>query len=196
MSVLKFKGVILKEMPAKESDKRLVVFCEGIGKIMIYAKGARKIKSKFLSASSVFCCAEFSVYSGQGFYSLTGISLIESFYSVREDISRYAHACYMAEVIDKTLPEGLVFDELLRLFLRALGRLSKKESDPGLAARIFELKFLELSGALPEELPEYLGEGAKQAVRYVMGAKPEKIFGFMVSNEVYRGLFSYTRELM
>jgi DNA repair protein RecO len=48
MIVSSIRGVVIKENFSGDSDKYIVIFAKNIGKISVFAKGARKLKSKFL----------------------------------------------------------------------------------------------------------------------------------------------------
>ncbi len=150
MSVIKIRGIVLKEIENGENSKQIVVLAKGIGKVLLSARGARKPKSKFLAGTQLFCCCDFLVYEGRGFYSITQIDLIESFYDLRTDVEKLAHCIYLLELLERTCLAGMEQDETLELLFRTLRMMEHKDANPRLLARIFELKYLQIFGLMPE----------------------------------------------
>ena len=150
MKQVKVRGLVLREYDAGESDKRLIIFCKGQGRLMVYARGARKPTSKFMSAAQLFTYADFVLSEGRGFYSLSQAEIIESFYPLREDYDRLMTAHLVAEVCEKTLWDNIESDELLRLALKSLSVLAKGKLPPLQVACVFLFRFLDVHGLRPQ----------------------------------------------
>ena len=105
MQTIKARGLVLREYEAGESDKRLLLLCKEHGRMMIYARGARKPKSKFMAAAQLFTYADYVITVGRGFHALAQAQVIESFYGLRTDYDRLTAAHLLAEVCEKTLLE-------------------------------------------------------------------------------------------
>ncbi len=146
MSVTNLRGIVLKEYPSGESSKRIVVLTKEMGKVNLHVKGAKSGKSKFLSATQLFCYSDFVVYEGKGFFSVTQAEVLESFYSIREDIIKLSYSAYILEFVEKTMFEGMREEEVLKLLLYTLTVISKANYDVLLAVSIFEIKYLQLMG--------------------------------------------------
>jgi len=149
MKQIKARGLVLREYEAGESDKRLLVFCKEHGRLMVYARGARKPVSKFMAAAQLFTYADFILAKGPGFYSLAQAQVIESFYPLREDYDRLMAAHLVAEACEKTLWDNIESDELLKLALKSLAILAKGVT-PGQAASVFLLRFFDVHGLRPQ----------------------------------------------
>ena len=54
------RGLVLSERTVGDWDKSLVLLCEGIGKISVWAKGAKRVKSPLLGASALFTFGSYS----------------------------------------------------------------------------------------------------------------------------------------
>jgi len=165
MKTIKVRGLILREFEAGESDKRLLVLCKGQGRLMVYARGARKPLSKFMAAAQIFTYADFVLAKGQGFYSLTQADIIESFYPLREDYDRLMAAYKMAEVCDKTLWDNIESDDLMHLLLKSLSVLAKGQIPPHQALSVFLLRFFDVYGLRPQtdacvicDIPDFNGQ--------------------------------------
>jgi len=149
MQTIKARGLVLREYEAGESDKRLLVLCKEHGRMMIYARGARKPKSKYMGATQLFTYADFVLTAGRGFYALTQADIIESFYGLRTDYDYLTAAHIVAEVCEKTLHEDIACDDLLLLALRSLAHLSKQQLPSLQVVCVFLLRFFVFYGLAP-----------------------------------------------
>ena len=196
MSVIKAKGIVLKEIDSGESGKTLIILAEGIGRIIASARGAKKVTGKLFSASEAFTCGEYCFYQGKGFYSVTQAEVIEKFYNIRNDVEKLAYACYFSDMISESLFDGMEADDVLHLLLRTLTVLSKTDIPPRLAARVFELRFLKLMGFASDE-PENifpLSKSAEEAISYILTAQESRAFAFRASDEVLAEIGLYTSD--
>jgi len=150
MSIEKLKGIVLKEYQSGESSKKIVVLTGEKGKINMTVKGGKNTKSKHLAATQMFCYSEFVVYEGPGFYSVTSTEVIESFYSLRNDINKLSYSAYIMELLEKTVFEGMHSEDVLKLCLKTLWVIAKTDIDILLAVSIFEIKYLQMTGFLDE----------------------------------------------
>ncbi|WMI81425.1 DNA repair protein RecO [Anaerotignum sp. MB30-C6] len=148
MGVVKLRGIVISESQKGESSKRILVLAKGIGRVVLTARGAKNTKSKLLAGTQLFSYCDFLAFEGKGFYSLTQADLIESFYGIRMDMDKLAEAVYLAELMERTCPMGMEQDETLKLLLFALVVLEKTKTPPRLISRIFEVKYLQISGLL------------------------------------------------
>lgn len=148
MNVIKVRGVIIGEEIKGEANKRLTVLTKDLGKIYIHARGAKKLKSPFFAGTQLFSYSDFHIYEGCNFYSLTQVDMIRSFHTLASDVEKISEAYYMAELLQKTCFLGDEHNDILKLFLNTLLALEKSSPSPTLISRIFEIKFLELSGFL------------------------------------------------
>ena len=149
MKVIKARGLVIKEFEANESDKRLLLLCKGLGRILVYARGAKKPKSKFLSSAQLFCYSDFVLADGPGFFSVTQTDVLRSFYNLRLCYDSLMAAHLFAEVCDKSTFEVLNLDELLLLALKSLSMLEKKTYPPKQVTAVFMLLALSSHGLMP-----------------------------------------------
>jgi len=159
MKTYKTRGLVLREYEAGEADKRLSLLCKAKGRINVYARGARKPKSKFVAAAQLLCYADYVLAEGSGFTSVTQATIIESFYPIRQDYERLRHAAYILEICEKTIPvanhssageSSISSDELLLLTLKALQHISGDVISPRQALCVFMFRFFLYSGLKPE----------------------------------------------
>ncbi len=153
MKTFKARGIVIREYEAGESDKRLVLLCKELGRVMVYARGARKPGSKFMAAAQLFAYGDYVIADGRQFKSVSQAEVIESFYAIRTDYARLCHAHLMLEVCDKAIMEDTPCDELLLVLLRALTYLSKPAGGvtlpPEQVAAVFLFRFYLYYGIAP-----------------------------------------------
>ena len=144
------RGIVLKEMLKGETSKQIIVLAKGLGKVWITAKGARKQKSKLLAGTQLFCYCDFQVYESKKYYYVDQIDMIESFFDLRLDIDKLSQAFYIVDLVEKTAFMGIEQDNILLLLLKTMQILSKGKCPPTLVSRIFEMKFLQTAGVMPD----------------------------------------------
>ena len=199
-TVIKFRGIIIKETPVGESDKYLTIFTKTGGKLIVRARGSKNAKSKYITAQ-LFSYCDFMVYQGKGFYSLTQVDLIESFYNLRLDYDSLMAAYEIITLVDKYVPTGPIeaqeSQDILLLILKALSQLAKKPDkktiSSELAVMVFQLKFLQLQGFAPSmengqlQGPDHsiiISPGAMQAIDYIMCCEIGKVYDFIAAKDI------------
>ena len=105
MGTEKLRGIVLREQAKGESNKQIVLLAQGVGRVLLSARGARRAKSKLLAATQLFCYADFVVYEGRGFYSVTQAELKNSFYGLRLDMDKFSEGMYLAELTEAVITE-------------------------------------------------------------------------------------------
>lgn len=209
MSVEKIRGLIIAETPKGESNKQLLILAKDRGLVWVSAKGAKNTKSKLLAGTQLFCYGDFTLFEGKGFYSVTQVDLISSFYAIRLDMETLAEAVYLGELLARTCQQDMAQNDVLQLILRTFSMLSKNTLPAALVSRIFEVKYLQLSGFLADgcavcgavDMPLFYhhGEGVfccglhrksgdlpllpavQQAITHIVLSDGNQIFGFQLS---------------
>ena len=148
MKKIKLRGLVIRQEDAGESDKRLTLLCKGVGRVSVYARGARRPKSKFIATCQLFAYADFVVVQGRGFYSLAEATLISNFFDVA-DYERLQVASAIVEICEKSLWDSENVDPILLLALRSLDRMAKGRFSPLYTLAVFLLRFFVLYGLAP-----------------------------------------------
>ena len=150
-------GVVIRETEYGESDKIVTFLCAEYGKITVMAKGVRSIKSKNSSAVQLFCASSFEMVEKNGRYTLKTATVNDSFYSVRDDIERFALASYFADVCNTVCTENNDEREMLRLLLNCFYAMAHFKEIPLWRIKCaFEMKCMQINGLAPE-LSECMG---------------------------------------
>lgn len=146
----KIRGIVLRATDIRESDRMLTLFSMEKGKLAVYARGARKQKSKFLCASQVFCHGEYLLHRRNGLLILAQADVTETFYPISGDLLRYAHAAYACDLAAELVNEHEPNTVLFSLLLNALYHYAYHQADPAQISRIYALKLMDIAGYRPE----------------------------------------------
>lgn len=148
MSYVKTKGIVVKQNDVGDSDRVLNILTEN-GIVNVWARGARRPKSKLLASAQLFCLSDFVFYKSKSGYSINSSEVSESFFNLRTDIERLTYANYILELINDSIQEEQESSEVLKLLLNTLYYLCKPDRDPRLLTSIFELRLMCLIGFQP-----------------------------------------------
>lgn len=143
-------GIVLSAMPIGEYDKRLVILTKEIGKISVFAKGARRPNSALLACSQPFVFGEFSLYAGRTSYNIVGSEIKNYFEELREDFEGLCYGFYFCEFSEYITKENNDEKEILKLLYQSLRAVSKRTINLQLIKAIFELKITTLNGEAPQ----------------------------------------------
>ncbi len=143
------KGLVLREVNYKESDKILTVLTAGEGKLTVSARGCRKKGSAIAAASQLLVWSEFTLYEYQGRWAVKEATTERQFTGVRADLDKLALASYFAEVTEALAEEGQTEPGLLSLTLNSLHALEKLALPPTLVKTAFEWRAMALAGYEP-----------------------------------------------
>lgn len=143
------RGIVLREVDYKESDKILTVLAEGQGKRTVKAQGCRRKNSPLAAASQLLVWSEMTLYDYQDRLSLKEAATLEDFRGLRQDLSRLALGTYFAEVCEAVAEEGVETPGLLSLLLNSLYALDKLGKPEAQVKAAFEMKLSCLIGYEP-----------------------------------------------
>lgn len=142
-------GMVLSAMPIGDYDKRVVILTKEIGKISVFAKGARRPNSALLACSQPFAFGEFSLYAGRNSYNLLAADIKNYFEELRQDFEGLCYGFYFCEFSEYITKENNDEKEILKLLYQSLRALAKKTINMKLIRAIFELKLITLNGEAP-----------------------------------------------
>lgn len=143
-------GMVLSAMSIGDYDKRLVLLTKELGKISVFAKGARKPNSALLACSQPFFFGEFTLYAGRSSYNIMSAEITNYFAELRLDFDSLCYGLYYCEFADYYTKENSDDRETLKLLYQTLKILTKKTIDVALIRAIFELKIIALNGEAPQ----------------------------------------------
>jgi len=142
-------AIVLRRDDYGEADRLLTVLTPGLGKLRVMAKGARKMTSRKAGHVELFTEVRLMLARGRTFDIVTQAEAIATHRALREDLRRGSYAHYLAELTDQFAQEQAEDAALYDLLSNGLVWLCDAR-DPALAARLFEMRLLSLSGYRPQ----------------------------------------------
>ena len=157
MTTVEVKGLVIRTVDIKESDRLITIFTREMGTVSALARGARTLKSRKMAATMQFCYSSFVLYKQGEYYHIKEAELIESFYGIRDSLSGLALASYITEVLCEVSvaePE----ENLLRLCLNSLYAISENKYPLEKIKAAFEIRAASIIGFMPDVLSCQCGE--------------------------------------
>ena len=194
---IKIKGIVLAVSPQGESDRRLTFLSSELGKITIFANGARRPKSPLAAAARAFSMGDYTVRQGRTAYSLVSADIIETFDGLSVDMDKFCYASYMCEFAGYYTRENVTAKDELNLLYVSFKNLLKDEPDMLLAKALYELRLMHIEGEGPN-LDVYLRNGKADRVehiadclQYIEKAPLTRLYDMQVSSEKRNALIGF-----
>jgi DNA repair protein RecO (recombination protein O) len=140
------KGIVLSSCDYKEKDKLVELFSVELGRITAVLRGCKAPSAKLKFAFQPFCFAEFSVVKTGKFYQITNASLIDSFFALTTDLSKYYTACILLEVAGVSVAPEEQNPKLFVLLANVLKNICYDGVNEYLATLKFCIVVLEMLG--------------------------------------------------
>lgn len=158
MSVIKTKGIVLKQINMNDNDRLFTMFCPGTGKLSAMSKGIRSHKHKDFAALQPFCYCDFVIDTGRGLGYITSAEMLENFFGLRSSVEKMSLAAYITDLVSAISDEIIYDDDFFKFILNTLFVISridesKTESLSSELLRlkaVFELKTVSTAGYMPE----------------------------------------------
>lgn len=134
------EAIILKRKNFGEADRILTVLTPYKGKISVMAKGVRKITSRRGGSIEPLNRVKLTIFTGKGMGILTEAESIETFPSIKSDLSISSYASHIIELVDRLAPENQLNPGVYKLVLTVLTLMEHNPRQ--LWIRAFEIKIL------------------------------------------------------
>lgn len=141
----KVNGIVVRTVNYGESDKILTLYTLEGGLVSVRAKGVKKSGAKLKACTEPFCFAEYVLACSGDRNVLTGASIHDGFYALREDIVKF----YAGNVVLDFLrifgteePEPELFD----LAVNAIKNVAYGEGEPYVEVAVFLYESLKTAG--------------------------------------------------
>ncbi|PIW08343.1 DNA repair protein RecO [Candidatus Collierbacteria bacterium CG17_big_fil_post_rev_8_21_14_2_50_45_7] len=144
MHYLKYHGIIINRRVVKDSDRFLTIYTLEQGKISVYARGIRSVKSKRGSQLDLFSHIRFDVIEKNDRMTLTSVELLDGHHVSKTTLANISRLFQIGELIDRLTVEHDRHTEVYDLLVLALANLARFET-PEYIFR-FKKKLLELLG--------------------------------------------------
>lgn len=182
-------GMILKQSPMGEYDRRVCLLTKERGKISAFARGARKPGNRLTAATNLFAFGTFKLYSGKNSYTMTDADIQNYFEDLMTDYIGAYYGMYFTEVADYYTRENNDEREMLKLLYQSLRAISAPSLPNELVKCVYELKAIVVNGEFPG-IPTgmQLQESTIYALQYIASSPIEKLYTFTVTDSVLEEL--------
>ena len=154
MSTYRAKGIVIKYTDLREADRIITFYTANLGKVQAVAKGVRKTLSKLGCHFDLFSLVQLELTEGRNLDTVIGAQAVDCFSNIRKSLSKTSQVYYLAELINKLVPDEYkdtrIFD-LLSSTLKILNSdVWQSEIEEGLVVQAFKMKLLQLIGFSPQ----------------------------------------------
>lgn len=157
--------IILRKFPINESDLLIVAFGKKLGKILIKAKGEKKIKSQFKGKVNIFNLLNATIYDSGRSFTLTEANLIQAGPD-GSNLQKFQISQQIAKILNQIIPDQHPNHQMFQLISNII-QTQQTDQDQSNLFEIFILKLLYLEGYItPVSPPEKIPEG-KELYFYV-----------------------------
>lgn len=182
-------GMILKQSPMGEYDRRVCLLTKERGKISAFARGARKPGNRLTAATNLFAFGTFKLYSGKSSYTMTDADIQNYFEDLMTDYIGAYYGMYFTEVADYYTRENNDEREMLKLLYQSLRAISAPSLPNELVKCVYELKSIVVNGEFPGVPTDMqLQESTIYALQYIVSSPVEKLYTFTVTDSVLEEL--------
>ena len=188
-------GIVLKQTPIGEYDRRICLLTKEKGKISAFTRGARKPGSRFAAATNPFSFGRFKLFAGRDSYTVAEADIQNYFEELMTDYVGAYYGMYFAEVADYYTRENNDEREMLKLLYQSLRALCAPALQNRLVKCIFELKAIAVNGEFPG-VPQKrkLADSTVYALHYIEASSIEKLYTFAVTETVLEELTEVAEE--
>ena len=142
----KLNGLVIAKTDYGENDRIVKIFTLEKGTVSASMKGVKRAGAKLKFASEPCCFAEFLFSERAGRRTVTGASLNDSFYPLREDTAKFFAAGTAIEFLRKFAREELTSPELFFAAIECLKKIAYGGDTPRYALCRFLLSALKITG--------------------------------------------------
>lgn len=143
--MIKTEGIILKKAGLNEVDRLLTVYTEELGKVLVSAKGVRKLESKLRYSIEPVSYVQLILVEGKNFLILKDAILKNQFLKIKKDLNKLKIAQEIADLIDEAIVGEERDEDMWKLILQAFRDLN---------LRSFKRNLIKLLGYDPEQVKE------------------------------------------
>ena len=197
MSATKTRAFVLKTRDYRDTSLLAYFYTKDFGKINGIVKGIRDTRARFGGMLEPFSLHEILFYRkrrGGDLHLVTQSESLNVFPELREDLERLGTASYFIDLVNELVELEEPHPEIFSLLNDSLLFLSSGAS-PKRIARIFEVKFFELLGLMPDTADcravlrsgygnIVLSQGALNFLDHVKRSPVQELYNVKVSQEV------------
>ena len=187
--LLDVQGIVIKVESVDEYDKKVTLITREKGKIIAYAKGARRTGNKLQAPCDVFNFGSFKLFAYRNSYQLTDASIRNFFPGLRADYEASFYGSYFLEIASFYARENTDETEMIKLLYCALEALLKDQFPRTLVRSVYEIKAIMINGefmGIPENSENM--STIDKVIRYIYDNPSDKIYNFVLNEDLEQKL--------
>jgi DNA repair protein RecO (recombination protein O) len=141
------EGIILRQTKTLNGRRMITLFSKRYGKISAGTSLSERGKNKSSLAIRPFCRGNYELFKNRDSFSINGAEVIESYYSIGEDIDKFMAASAVLELTDAMLGEDQPQPAVYELLCSYLSMMSERKAGFGTLGVGYRLKALQLMGS-------------------------------------------------
>ena len=141
------EAIVLRQTKTAYGRRMVVLLTKKYGKISAGTSISERGKNKSSLALRPFTYGRYELFKGRDSFSINGAEAIESFYSIGEDIDKFAAASVALELTDRLVEEDQSVPAMFSLLLDFLTMLEGRKNGYGTLLAAFRIKALDLFGS-------------------------------------------------
>ena len=182
-------GIVLKQTPIGEYDRRICLLTKEKGKISAFTRGARKPGSRFAAATNPFSFGQFKLYEGRNSYNIMEVNISNYFEQLRSDYIGAYYGMYFLEIADYYTRENNDEKEMLKLLYQSMRALVHPTIQKELVRSVYEIKAVVVNGEFPGiPTEQHWDDSTVYAVDFITNSPVEKLYTFTVTEKVLNEL--------
>lgn len=140
----KIRGIVVSEVPYKDSSKVLNILCEE-GVIGVISKGCKRINSPLRVISNKLTLGEYVIYYNESKLStLKEGSILDNFNNIKNDLNKISHATYITDLVNQVMKQN-ADPTVFSLYVSALKKIDEGINET-VVMNILEIKLLDYLG--------------------------------------------------
>ncbi|OIO18054.1 DNA repair protein RecO [Candidatus Kuenenbacteria bacterium CG1_02_38_13] len=166
------KAIILKRQDFKEDDLLVTVYSQEKGKLVLLARGAKKIKSKLAGHLEPVSLSYLNVANGRSIDQLIGADMRQSYGKIKNNLDKLSAAGWFLNLLDKMTMENHPDPRIFSLTQKYLTFLEKESKNYDIAKISAGFKLLHLLGLNPAGKAEI---GFRDEIEFIIANNIDEI---------------------
>lgn len=150
----RIEAVVLKRSNYGEADRIVTLFSREVGKVIVIAKGVRKITSSRLGSVEPGTLISALIIKGKGMDILSQTLILDSFPGTKTDLVAITQLSQLLEVVDILTREDQELPEVYEVLVHTLASLTTSPNKKALLLHAFHQIATVLGFTPPEDLSE------------------------------------------
>jgi len=180
---IELTGMVILNSPVGDYNKRVVILTGESGKITAFARGARRMGSKYMGVTEPFCFGHFKLIRGKEAYTFVDANITKHFEEMRGDYEATIIGSYFLEIADYYTRENMEAYQELNLLYASLLALMNDKFDRRLVQAIYEIKSICVAGefpGIPTDRP--YSDTARYTLDRIVNSEIKELYSFSVTS--------------